>query len=104
MVVRSLTTGDWRKLISSKKDYNKFFNEFLNNDLNAYTPDQLAAIFHADSTLETNYRERVFNQFAVPAKITFTDAQVLANDFSDDQFGGDNSSTVLVPVDVAAFK
>ena len=45
MLVRSLTSGDCRKLISSKRDYNKFFNEFLSNVLKAYTPYQLAALF-----------------------------------------------------------
>ena len=104
MLVRSLTSGDRRKLISSKRDYNKFFNEFLSNVLKAYTPDQLAALFYAASILDNNYRERVFNHFAVSAKITFTDAEVLANHLSDDQFGGGKSSTALVSVDGAASK
>ena len=29
MLVRSLTSGDWPKLISSKRDYKTFFNEFV---------------------------------------------------------------------------
>ena len=104
MLVRSLTSGDWRKLISSRRDYNKFFNEFLNNVLKTYTPDQLAALFYAASILDNNYRERVFNHFAVPAKITFTDAKVLANHLGDDQFGAGKSSAAFVSVDGAASK
>ena len=104
MLVRSLTSGDRRKLIRAKRDYNKFFNEFLSNVLKAYTPDQLAALFYAGSILDNNYRERVFNDIAVPAKITFTDVKVLANPLSDDQFGGGKSSTALVFVDGAASK
>ena len=88
MLVRSLTSGYWRKLISSNRDYNKFFNKFFSNVLKAYTPDQLAALFYAASILDNNYRERLFNHLAVPAKMTFTDAKVLANHLSDDQFGG----------------
>ena len=67
MLIRSVTSGEWRKLISSKRDYNKFFNELLSNVLKAYTPDQYAALFYAASILDYNYREKVFNHFAVPA-------------------------------------
>ena len=104
MLVRSLTNGHWRKLISSRRYYIRFFNEFLSNVLKAYTLDQLAALFYAASILNNNYRERVFKHFAVPAKITFTDAKVLANHLSDDQFGGGKSSTASAFVDGAASK
>ena len=60
MLVRSLTSGDWRKLISSMRDYNKFFNEFLGNVLRTYTPDLLADIFYAASKPDNHYRKRVF--------------------------------------------
>ena len=76
----------------------------MGNVLQAYSPDQLAALFYAASILDNNYRERVFNDFAVLAKITFIDAKVLANHLSDDQIGGDKYSTALVSVDGAASK
>ena len=76
----------------------------MSNVLRTYTPDQIAALFYAASILDNNHRERVFNHFAVPAKITFTDAKVLANHLSDDQFGGGKSSTASVFVDGAASK
>ena len=100
--VRSLTSGEWRKLISSKSHYINFFNELLSNVFKAYTPDLLAALFFAASILDNNHRERVFNHFDVPAKITFTEAKVLADHHSHDKFGGGISSTALISVDGGA--
>ena len=93
MLVRSLTSGDWPKLINSKRYYKKFFNEFVSTVRKAFFPDLLPALFDGASIMESNHRERVFNHFAVPAKITITDAKVLANHLSDDQFGGGKSFT-----------
>ena len=42
--------------------------------------------------MDNNYRQRVFNHFAVPSKFTSTAAKVFGNHFGHDPFGGGKSS------------
>ena len=96
ILAKSLTTGKWRNGIQSKRDYNKFFNEFYCNVLKVYSPEQVAAIFYAASITDSKYGERVLGAFSNPKRLTLTDAKVMANHLGDEAFAGSATSVALV--------
>ena len=96
ILAKSLTSGKWRNGIYSKRDYNKFFNEFYCNVLKVYTADQVAAIFYAASVSDTTYGERILTTFNDPSRLTLTDAKVMANHLTDEAFAGSTTSVALV--------
>ena len=96
ILAKSLTSGKWRNGIHSKRDYNKFFNEFYCNVLKVYTADQVAAIFYAASVSDTTYGERILTTFNDPSRLTLTDAKVMANHLTDEAFAGSTTSVALV--------
>ena len=96
IMAKSLTTGKWRNGIQSKREYNKFFNEFYCNVLKVYSPEQVAAIFYAASITDATYGERVLGTFSDPKRLTLTDAKVMANHLGDEAFAGSGGNVALV--------
>ena len=96
ILAKSLTSGKWRNGIHSKRDYNKFFNEFYCNVLKVYTADEVAAIFYAASVSDSTYGERILTTFNDPRRLTLTDAKVMANHLTDEAFAGSAAPIAMV--------